>query len=144
MIYYCDNWYLDVWDYGCEGLCSFVVDCIYKVWVVDIVVCDVDDSELDEQFGVSYGIFFGVFKGWVIIVFSVKVVCWVVDEYWYFRQQGWFLLDGCYELKVLYSVFCELLMDVFYYGLDVEIIELIVLCEQVKVLLVLVLSNYEQ
>lgn len=48
MIYYCDNWYLDVWDYGCEGLCSFVVDCIYKVWVVDIVVCDVDDSELDE------------------------------------------------------------------------------------------------
>lgn len=82
-MYYCDNWYLDGWDYDCEVLCSFVVDCILELYVFDLVVIDVGEVDFNELFFFSYGIFVGMLKVWVMICFFVYVVCWVVDEYWY-------------------------------------------------------------
>jgi predicted DNA-binding transcriptional regulator YafY len=60
------------------------------------------------------------------------------------KQQGRFLADGRYELKVPYSVSRELLMDVLHYGSDAEIVEPVMLREQAKALLELALSNYEK
>ena len=68
---------------------------------------------------------------------------WVADEHWHSRQQGRFLADGRYELKVPYSVSRELLMDVLHYGSDAEIVEPQSLREQAKALLSLALSNYD-
>ena len=104
---------------------------------------DVADSELDEQLGASYGIFSGAPKGWATILFSAKAARWVADEHWHSKQQGRFLADGRYELKVPYSVSRELLMDVLHYGSDAEIVEPMMLREQAKALLELALSNYE-
>ena len=143
MTHYRDNWYLDAWDHGREGLRSFAVDRIYKARVVDTVARDVDENELDEQLGASYGIFSGPPKGWATIVFSAKAARWVADEHWHSKQQGRFLADGRYELKVPYSVSRELLMDVLHYGSDAEIIEPVMLREQAKALLALALTNYE-
>ena len=103
---------------------------------------DVADEELDSQLAASYGIFSGAPKGWATIVFSPKAARWVADEHWHSKQQGRFLADGRYELKVPYSVSRELLMDVLHYGSDAEIVEPRSLREQAKSLLSLALSNY--
>jgi len=68
----------------------------------------------------------------------------VADEHWHATQQGRYLADGRYELKVPYSVSRELLMDVLHYGSDAEIIEPAMLREQAKALLELALTNYER
>ncbi|AWH54843.1 transcriptional regulator [Stenotrophomonas sp. ESTM1D_MKCIP4_1] len=143
LTHYRDNWYLDAWDHDREALRSFAVDRVHKARVVDNGARDVAESELDEQLGASYGIFSGPPKGWATILFSAKAARWVADEHWHSKQQGRFLPDGRYELKVPYSVSRELLMDVLHYGSDAEIVEPVMLREQAKALLDLALTNYE-
>ena len=77
-------------------------------------------------------------------MFSAKAARWVADERWHSQQQGRFLPDGRYELKVPYSNSRELLMDVLHYGSDAEILEPPSLREQARSLLALAISNYEQ
>ena len=92
----------------------------------------------------SYGIFSGTPKAWATIVFSAKAARWVADEHWHSQQQGRFLPDGRYELKVPYSDSRELLMDVLHYGSDAEIVEPPSLREQARSLLSLGARDYDR
>ena len=141
--HYRDNWYLDAWDHEREGLRSFSVDRIAQARMLDDAAIDVDESELDRHLGGGYGIFSGTPKGVATIVFSAKAARWVADEHWHSQQQGRYLPDGRYELKVPYSAPRELLMDVLHYGSDAEIVEPKSLREQAHSLLSLALSKYE-
>lgn len=141
--HYRDNWYLDAWDHDREALRSFSVDRIAGARMLDATARDIDEPELDRHLAGSYGIFSGPPKGTATIVFSPKAARWVADEHWHSQQQGRFLADGRYELKVPYSSSRELLMDVLHYGSDAEIVEPPSLREQAKSLLQLALSNYE-
>ena len=142
--HYRDNWYLDAWDHERDALRSFSVDRIAAARVLDAAARDIDEAELNQHLAGSYGIFSGEPKGWATIVFSPKAARWVADEHWHSQQQGRFLPDGRYELKVPYSAGRELLMDVMHYGSDAEIIEPASLREQARALLQLALSNYER
>lgn len=142
--HYRDNWYLDAWDEDREGLRSFAVDRIGTAKMGEGEARDLPDSELDEHLASSYGIFSGPPKHWATIMFSPKAARWVADERWHSQQQGRFLPDGRYELKVPYSNSRELLMDVLHYGSDAEIVEPPVLREQARALLALAISNYER
>src|SRR3546814_17008609 len=77
-------------------------------------------------------------------LFSAKAARWVADEHWHSKQQGRYLADGRYELKVPYSAPRELLMDVLHYGSDAEIVEPASLRAQARTLLPLALGNYER
>lgn len=101
-----------------------------------------DEEALNAHLAGSYGIFSGAPKGWATIRFSAKAARWVADEHWHSQQQGRFLPDGRYELKLPYSVPRELLMDVLHYGADAEIVEPKALREQLRAHLQLALSNY--
>ncbi|MET0290597.1 MAG: YafY family protein [Pseudoxanthomonas sp.] len=140
--HYRDNWYLDAWDHGREALRSFAVDRVGNARVLDDAASDLGREELSQHLASSYGIFSGEPKGWATIVFSAKAARWVADEQWHSKQQGRYLVDGRYELKVPYSASRELLMDVLHYGSDAEIVEPKSLREQAKSLLSLALSNY--
>jgi predicted DNA-binding transcriptional regulator YafY len=142
--HYRDNWYLDAWDHDREALRSFSVDRISSARVLDAPARDIDDAQLDEHLSGSYGIFSGTPKGWATIVFSAKSARWVADEHWHSQQQGRFLADGRYELKVPYSAARELLMDVLHYGSDAEVVEPPALREQARTLLSLALSHYDR
>jgi len=141
--HYRDNWYLDAWDHDREALRSFAVDRISAAKMHDDAARDIAEAELDEHLASSYGIFSGPPKGWATIVFSAKAARWVADERWHSQQQGRFLSDGRYELKVPYSGTRELLMDVLNYGSDAEIVAPPVLREQARVLLQLAMSHYD-
>ncbi len=140
--HYRDNWYLDAWDHDRDALRSFAVDRIRQARQLDEPARDVADAELDEALASSYGIFSGKPKGWATIVFTPKAARWVADEHWHSKQQGRFLPDGSYELKVPYSASRELLMDVLHYGTDARIVEPVALREQARALLELALAQY--
>ena len=144
LTHYRDNWYLDAWDHEREGLRSFSVDRIGKARVLEDKAQDQPEEELDRHLASSYGIFSGQPKGWAVIEFSAKAARWVADEHWHSKQEGRFLPDGRYQLKLPYSSSKELLMDVLRYGADAEIVEPASLRQQARSLLQLALSAYEK
>jgi len=122
LTHYRDNWYLDAWDHGRDGLRSFALDRIARADVLDAEAQDRGDTELNQHLASSYGIFSGAPKAWATIRFSPHAARWVADEHWHSQQQGEWLKDGRYKLKVPYSNSRELLMDVLKYGPDAEIV----------------------
>ncbi len=144
LTHYRDNWYLDAFDHEREGLRSFALDRIGAARQRDEAAVDLPETELDQHLASSYGIFSGPPKAWATIVFSAKAARWVADERWHSKQQGRFLPDGRYELKLPYSHSRELLMDVLRYGADAEVIEPLALRQQARTMLQLALSAYER
>jgi predicted DNA-binding transcriptional regulator YafY len=142
LAHYRDNWYLDAWDHEREGLRSFAVDRIAAPQMQDEAAIDRDESELNQHLAASYGIFSGAPKAWATIRFSPHAARWVADEHWHSQQQGSFLSDGRYELKVPYSNSKELLMDVLKYGPDAEVMAPLSLREEMKILLQLSIGAY--
>ncbi len=143
LAHYRDNWYLDAWDHEREGLRSFAVDRIAAPQMQDAEAIDRDDAELNQHLAASYGIFSGAPRAWATLRFSPHAARWVADEHWHSQQQGQFLGDGRYELKVPYSNSKELLMDVLKYGPDAEVVAPLSLREEMKILLQLSIGAYQ-
>jgi predicted DNA-binding transcriptional regulator YafY len=143
LTHYRDNWYLDAFDHDRDALRSFSVDRISAARVLEAPARDVPEAELDQHLASSYGIFSGTPKGTATIVFSAKAARWVADEHWHSKQEGRFLPDGRYELRLPYSNAKELLMDVLRYGADAQITEPASLRAQARTMLQLALSAYD-
>jgi predicted DNA-binding transcriptional regulator YafY len=122
LIYYRDNWYLDAWCYLRDGLRSFSVDTIKKVELLEAKSEDISDDVLDEELGSGYGIFGGQKVQLATLLFTPERARWVANEKWHPKQEGRFLEDGSYELKVPFSDSRELEMDILKYGPDVKVI----------------------
>jgi len=119
---YRDNWYLDARDHLRKALRSFSVDRVEDAIELEERAEDVPDTELDEYFASSYGIFAGKATKTAILYFSAERARWVADERWHPRQVGQFLTDGRYELRLPYRDAGELVMDVLRHGSNVEVV----------------------
>jgi predicted DNA-binding transcriptional regulator YafY len=143
LTHYRENWYLDAYDHDRKALRSFAVDRISAPQALEAAATEVAEPELDQHLAGSYGIFAGAPKAWATLVFSARAARWVADEHWHSRQEGRFLPDGRYELRVPYSNAKELLMDVLRYGPDAEVVAPPALREEAKILLTLALGAYD-
>jgi proteasome accessory factor C len=123
LAYYRDNWYLDAWCHLREGLRTFALDAIESALPLDEPAIDVPGDELDLHYASAYGIFAGLPDRLAVLRFSAERARWVAKEQWHPQQQGRFLPDGRYELRIPYSNRLELVMDVLKYGPDVEAVE---------------------
>lgn len=135
LVYYRDNWYLDGWCHLRNGLRNFAVDAIKRAEVLETRARDIDENMLDLELGAGYGIFSGSDIQWAILRFSAERSRWVAAEKWHPDQEGCFLSDGRYELKVPYADDREILMDILKYGGDCEVLEPVELLLRVKALL---------
>lgn len=144
LTHYRDNWYLDAWDDGREALRSFSVDRMDAIRLQDEPARDIDVAELDDTLGSSFGIFAGAPRHEAVIRFSEHAARWVADEHWHSRQQGRFLDDGSYELRLPYSNSRELLMDVLKYGPEAEIVSPVSLREEMRIMLQLAIGAYDR
>lgn len=142
LTHYRDNWYLDAWDHGRDALRSFALDRMREAHATEHDTLDREVAELDEHLASSYGIFSGPPKAWATLRFSEHAARWVADEHWHSQQQGHWLSDGRYELKVPYSNSRELLMDVLKYGPDAEVVSPVSLREEMRILLQLSIGSY--
>ncbi|MCG6896394.1 MAG: WYL domain-containing protein [Thiocapsa sp.] len=122
LVYYRDNWYLDAWCHLREGLRTFALDAIAAARPLSADAAQVKDAELEQHVASSYGIFAGVPDQVAVLRFSPERARWVSIEEWHRDQEGRFLEDGCYELRIPYSNALELTMDVLKYGPDVEVV----------------------
>ncbi|HEU0277084.1 MAG TPA: transcriptional regulator [Rhodanobacteraceae bacterium] len=143
LTHYRDNWYLDAWDHDREALRSFAVDRIGEAEQLETPATDRDEQELNETLASSYGIFAGAPKAWATIRFSAKAARWVADEHWHSLQEGRWLEDGRYELKVPYSQSRELVMDILRYGPDAEVVAPPSLREEIRIMHKLALDAYQ-
>ncbi len=142
LVHYRDNWYLDAHDHGREALRSFAVDRIGNPEPLREPALLVPAEQLDSHLVGGYGIFSGPARATAVIRFSARAARWVADERWHSRQQGQWLPDGRYELRVPYSNPRELLGDVLRHGADAEIVEPLPLREEARSMLTLALASY--
>lgn len=123
LVHYRDNWYLDAWCHRREALRSFSLDAIEALEPSETPAVELTDAELDASLGAGYGIFAGAQVRWAILIFSPQRARWVAAELWHPQQEGSFLDDGRYRLRLPYSNDPELIMDILKYGPDCEVAE---------------------
>jgi proteasome accessory factor C len=122
LVHYRDNWYLDGWCHTSRGLRTFSLDAVRHARVLDTPARPVDDHVLEAQLGGTYGIFSGPPSAEACLRFTPFRARWVAGEQWHPRQQGHFLEDGSYELRLPFHNPTELAMDILRHGPDVEVL----------------------
>jgi proteasome accessory factor C len=122
LVHYRDNWYLDAWDHGAEGLRTFAVERMRAPQVLAAKAKDLGDAELDAELAGGYGIFSGAATAEAVLRFSPRRARWVADEIWHPGQVSRWLDDGRFELCVPYSDPRELTMDILRFGADCEVV----------------------
>lgn len=122
LIHYRDNWYLDAWCHKRRALRSFSIDRVKQTRLLDQRADDIDEQTLQDYFADAYGIFSGKADHTAVLRFNPTAARWVAEERWHPRQEGEFLADGHYQLKLPYSNPKELIMDILKYGPDVEVV----------------------
>jgi predicted DNA-binding transcriptional regulator YafY len=142
LTHYRDNWYLDAWCHLRDELRSFAVDAIKTVKTIDAVAQEVPEAQLDAALGAGYGIFAGAQVQWATLLFTPERARWVAAEHWHPEQDGRFLDDGSYQLRLPYSNDPELIMDILKYGPDCEVVGPAGLREKVVVLLKKAVGRY--
>jgi predicted DNA-binding transcriptional regulator YafY len=122
LTHYRDNWYLDAWCHLREELRSFAVDAIETLKTTESVACEIPDAQLAACLGAGYGIFAGAKIRWATLIFTAERARWIAAEHWHPEQEGSFINDGRYELRLPYSNDPELIMDILKYGPDCEVV----------------------
>lgn len=121
LVHYRHNWYLDGYCHLRDGLRTFSLDCMQDVVTGQQPALDMDEALLDQQLGSAYGIFSGTADKLAILRFSRDRARWVAAESWHPEQQGAWLDNGEYELRIPYDNATELILDICRYGPDVEV-----------------------
>lgn len=142
LTYYRDNWYLDAFCHLREGLRTFALDAVDQARVLEAAAMEVPEAELEDHHAASYGIFAGAPSEIAVLRFEAHRARWVSKERWHRDQEGRFLEDGSYELRVPYSSPLELVMDILRYGPDVEVVAPSELRRQVRERLRAALARY--
>ncbi len=131
LVLYKNNWYVDVWCHQADDLRTFALENMMETRLLDAPAADIDAEEIDRRLTRSYGIFGGEATATARLRFTAKAARWAADEEWFPDQQGEWLADGRYELEIPYGNPTELMMDIYRYGPEVEVIEPAELRQQV-------------
>ena len=122
LVHYRDNWYLDGYCHRRNDIRTFSLDYISNVERLHSPCEEVKDELLDGRLGSAYGIFAGVADKIARLRFTAERARWVASESWHPEQQGKWLRDGRYELRIPYHDSTELILDICRYGPDVEVL----------------------
>lgn len=142
LTWYRNNWYLDAWCHRAEAFRRFACERIDDPYPLDTAARDCTDAEIDAYFAHAYGIFAGSASKTAVLRFSPERARWVAEEQWHPRQEGSFLPDGRYELRLPYGADQELLMDILRHGPQVEVVAPPELRQATRDLLAQTLASY--
>jgi predicted DNA-binding transcriptional regulator YafY len=121
LVHYRSNWYLDAWCPQSEALRRFALDAIEQAQALPQRAKEVAMKTVEHELDGGYGIFSGTALRSATLLFDAAVAQWVASETWHPAQQGCWLDDGRYQLRLPYADDTELVMDVLRYAGQVEV-----------------------
>ncbi|MBL8348365.1 MAG: WYL domain-containing protein, partial [Rubrivivax sp.] len=146
LVHYRSTWYLDAWCHRVDGLRRFALDAIEDASVLEQKARELPLKEVERAMDAGYGIYAGGPAGkdlrWATLRFDRTASQWAGREQWHPEQQGRWLDDGRYELRVPYVDETELVMDILRQGDQVEVVEPAALKRTVRARLEAALSLY--
>ncbi len=123
LVHYRNTWYLDAWCHRVDALRRFALDAIEQATVLETKARQVATKRVEAEMDAGYGIYAGGERQWALLRFNTQAAQWVSREEWHPEQQGRWLPDGRYEMRLPYVDDTELLMDVLRQGDEVQVIE---------------------
>ncbi len=122
LVHYRGNWYLVAWCHLRRDLRSFALDSIEEAHLVQTPAREMPAHQLDAFIGQGYGIFSGAKVQWATLRFTAERARWVARETWHPQQEQTWLPDGRLQLRIPFTDWRELAMDVMRHGAHVEVV----------------------
>ena len=122
LVHYRGTWYLDAWCHRVESLRRFALDAIEEATLLDQAARDIAMKRVQAEMDAGYGIYAGGTPQWAVLAFDAQAAQWASREEWHPEQQGRWLGDGRYELRLPYVDDTELVMDVLRQGEQVRVL----------------------
>ncbi|MBT9490858.1 MAG: WYL domain-containing protein [Paucibacter sp.] len=122
LVHYRNTWYLDAWCHSREKILRFALDAIETATTLDAKAKEIPLKQVQAEMDGGFGIFAGEKRQWATLVFQEKAAQWVSREEWHPEQQGVWLSDGSYELKLPFVHETEIVMDILRHGNQVKAI----------------------
>lgn len=116
------NWYLDAWCHTRQALRRFAVDAIEQATVLTQPAHFISIEAVQAALDQDYGEFTGQADQVAVLHFEPDAARWVADELWHPQQQGDWLADGRYALRLPFFHTQALLMDILRYGDKVTVL----------------------
>ena len=123
LVHYRNTWYMDAWCHRVEGLRRFALDAIEQATLLDSKAREIPMQQVQDAMDAGYGIYAGGTRQWAVLLFDVQAAQWAGHEEWHPEQQGRWLEDGRFELRLPYVNETELVMDVLRQGDQVQVLE---------------------
>lgn len=142
LVHYRENWYLEAWCHMRSELRKFSLDAIEQVEMLAQPAHEISFKQLNQKFGLGYGVFSGNKLQWATLRFTPERARWVASEFWHPKQKGKFERSGSYLLKVPYADHRELMMDILKHGAHCEVVGPASLRNYVKAELSQLLKKY--
>ncbi len=122
LVHYRNTWYLDAWCHRAGALRRFALDAIEQATVLETAARNVAMKRVQAEMDAGYGIYAGGTQRWAVLRFNPQAARWASREEWHPLQQGRWLDDGAYELRLPYVDDTELVMDVLRQGEQVKVL----------------------
>ncbi len=132
LVHYRATWYLDAWCHKAQGLRRFALDAIEEAQLSEEKAKDVSLKTVQAEMDAGYGIYAGAKPQWAVLVFAQQAAQWISREQWHPQQEGRWLDDGRYELRLPYVQETEVVMDVLRHGPEVTVIAPAALVKRVR------------
>ena len=122
LVHYRNTWYLDAWCHSRDRLLRFALDAVQEAHVLPSRAKDVALRQVQAEMDGGYGIFAGGRPRQALLRFSPQAAPWISREEWHPDQQGRWLADGSWELRLPYVDETELVMDLLRQGEQVQVL----------------------
>ena len=122
LVHYRNTWYVDACCHTREKMLRFALDAIETAEALETRAKEVPLKQVQAEMDGGYGIYAGAKRQSATLRVSAQAAQWVSREEWHRDQQGRWLDDGAYELKVPFSDETELVMDILRQGSQIEVV----------------------
>ncbi|MDO9073576.1 MAG: WYL domain-containing protein [Rubrivivax sp.] len=122
LVHYRGTWYLDAWCHRVDALRRFALDAIEQATVLEQAAREIAMKRVQAEMDAGYGIYAGGAQRWAVLAFDAQAAQWASREEWHPGQQGRWLDDGSYELRLPYVDDTELVMDLLRQGEQVQVL----------------------
>ena len=144
LVHYRNTWYLDAWCHRVDALRRFALDAIEQAEVLPTKAKEVAMKRVQAEMDAGYGIYAGGEQRWALLLFNPQAAQWASREEWHPQQQGRWLDDGSWEMKLPYVDDTELVMDLLRQGEQVRVLEPASLVQAVRKRLQAAAASYER